>query len=118
MNIGKIWRRVMGIPDPQPPMKDNRGLSEDWQVGDLARCKAGVWQRGHFSNPKIGDVLRVNAIDEGVSVCGTLIISGLGFEGKPSTMRWYNKSFVKIRPDHSADEIETGIIEKIKGVKV
>lgn len=118
MNLGKAFRRFMGIPDPQPPApepKDERGWTEDWQVGDLARCKIGEWAKKSEFNPRSGDILRVSALlYDGLFMEGGIMASGLRFEGKPQDMAWHNRGFTKIRPDHSADEIETGIIEKIK----
>lgn len=123
MNIGKIWRRVMGIPDPQPPappVKDGRGWSEDWQVGDLARCKNVDWGRDDPLDPRVGDILMVSGLSgNALGTCSgePVLADFLRFHGKPANKGWCNTGFTKIRPDHSADEIETGIINKIKGVK-
>lgn len=118
MNLGKAFRRIMGIPDPQPPApepKDERGWSEDWKVGDLARCKRVNWMRKSEFDPKEGDLLRVSALlFDGWVRDANVKASALRFEGKPQDMAWHNLAFTKIRPDHSADEIETGIIDKIK----
>lgn len=117
MNLGKAFRRIMGIPDPQPPapeIEDRRGWSEDWKVGDLARCVSDLWRFKDAFDPKIGDILRVSDLSEGPAKGADLIASFLLFEGKPQNKAWHNSAFTKIRPDHSADEIETGIIEKIK----
>lgn len=118
MSLRKAFRRIMGIPDPQPPApepKDERGWSEDWQVGDLARCHVKAWLSQTEFCPEYGDILRVSdLVYDGKHSASGLLGSGLRFEGKPQDMAWHNRGFTKIRPDHSADEIETGIIEKIK----
>lgn len=89
-------------------------MAEDWQVGDLALCIIGTWPQPCDEHPKLNEINRVSAIYSDVAPCGTDGLC-LRFENKEAHRGWWAAAFRKIRPDHSADEIETGIIQKIKG---
>lgn len=106
-------------PPSQPSPPDRRGWNEDWRVGDLAVCVRDDWERQKIS-PKVGEVLRVSGLYEDVVTSGVdkgCLASGLCFEGRPQHFAWRCSGFRKVRPDHRADEVETGIIAKIKGVR-
>lgn len=91
-----LLRRIFSRK-PKPPV-DRRGWSEDWQVGDVAVCVISDFTADWSDNPKRGDVLRVSGFREGITVCGTSVVSGLSFFGKPETHAWPNECFQKIRP--------------------
>lgn len=103
-----------GVPVPDwppsaPPPQDKRGWNEDWQVGDLAECVLPVdqvWPDDFAENPKRGDVLRVNALVEGLDTLGEALVSGLGFEGKPARHFWAASAFRKLRPAIEAADTE------------
>lgn len=110
----RLIRWLGGVEAPPAP-EDIRGWNEDWQVGDLAVCVCAGFNPPHPTDPVRGEVLRVSALSGGVSASGKYLISTLRFEGKPQGTAYHCKGFRKIRPDLSADEIETGLIAKIKG---
>jgi hypothetical protein len=94
--------------------RDLRGWNEDWQVGDLAKCHARGFYPPTIDDPTYGQILRVSALVEGVSMHGTIRISALKFEGKPQRFGWHCAAFTKVRPEATAEEVETGIIARIK----
>lgn len=94
--------------------RDLRGWNEDWQVGDLARCRARGFYPPTIDDPRYGQILRVSAMVEGVAMSGTIRISALKFEGKDQRFGWHCEAFTKVRPEHAADEVEIGIIARIK----
>jgi hypothetical protein len=100
-------------PISEAPPRDLRGLNEDWRVGDLAKCLRGTWKWADGNDPKAGEVLRVSGVSDGRCPDGTLI-TALWFERTGDTKAYHCIAFVKIRPDHSALEIETGIVEMIQ----
>lgn len=109
-----FFRRLFGRKTPPAP-RDVRGWNEDWQVGDLARCiNRSGWSPPEPFDPKFGDIPRVSGLWEGKSFTGSFIGSGLKFEGKPQNRIWHCIAFVKIRPETTVEEVETGIIAKIK----
>ena len=94
--------------------RDARGWNEDWRIGDLARCHARGFSPPTIDDPAYGQILRVSALVEGLAMDGTIHISALKFEGKDQRFGWHCAAFTKVRPEHAADEVETGIIARIK----
>ena len=96
------------VPDwpPAPPAPaDRRGWSEDWQIGDLAECRTGVqWIITTGIDPQPGDILRVTALREGIDMTATVLVSALGFAGKPAGLFWAQSAFRKLRPALDAAE--------------
>ena len=77
--LGRLFRR-----EPEPPkVQDRRWMNEDWRVGDLAECICGNWEFPQPEDPMSGDILRVTSIGDGPTPDGRLLITALGFEGKP-----------------------------------
>lgn len=100
-----------GVPVPDwPPSapEDRRGWSEDWQIGDLAECLISKeeWPDQSKPHPDKGEILRVNAMGEGLTNCGSKLISGLGFEGRPVGVFWAQQCFRKLRPEVAAADAE------------
>lgn len=113
-----LVKALWAPPAPSAP-DDRRGWNDDWQVGDLALCidplltgKIGVGSGA--ARPVCGRIYRVSGLFEGVNKSGTALLSGLMFVGLPTGLAWHCSSFRKIRPDVAADEIETGLVAKIK----
>ncbi len=82
----------------KPRIIDRRNMNEDWQVGDLAVCVGDDWEFPHVADPRAGEVLRVNHIEEGISPSGVRAFY-LGFEGKPVLVYWEVVCFRKLRPN-------------------
>lgn len=97
------WLSRIFSRQPEPPrIIDQRGLNEDWRVGDLALCLHSGWVPPDPAHPRAGDLLRVSAISDGVAIGTNHLISALGFEGKPVDQFWSCFGFRKVRPDQTA----------------
>lgn len=94
--IGRLFRRWRKPAKPAP--RDCRNMNEDWKPGDLAECIADNWCLSNPHSPKVGDVLRVSRVQEGLGVANRALIYGLGFEGKPANAHWETTCFRKLRP--------------------
>ncbi|SKB26969.1 hypothetical protein [Sphingopyxis flava] len=97
-----------------PPPRDMRNMNEDWKAGDLARCVAHYFVPGTPEDPHFGDILRVSEVYQGSILGRHALAYGLRFHGKSSPHGWICTAFIKIKPETTADEVEDGIIAKIK----
>lgn len=100
-----------GVPVPDwPPSapEDRRGWNEDWQIGDLAECLVSKekWKPCRPNDPDKGEILRVNAMTEGLVIDGSFMVSALGFEGKYAGYFWAQGAFRKLRPEVAAADAE------------
>lgn len=97
---------------PKPPVVvDRRENGNGWREGDLAECIADNWIEGTGDDPKTGEIYRVSAIQDAVNHRNIRCIF-LWFEGMRDG---YNtQDFRKIVLTHDANEVEEGIIAKIK----
>ena len=86
----------------KPAIVDRRFMNEDWCVGDLAECISEGFASPDCHDPKRGDVLRVTVVGEHVATDAPVLITALGFEGKPRSYRWEAKAFRKLRPVQTA----------------
>lgn len=93
------FKRKSAPPPKSNEPDDQRQASEDWQAGDLAECIDDNWPPIlGVTHPKLGDVLRVSAVDEGADFLFGIQIIVLRFEGRPQTLGWDNRHFRKLRP--------------------
>lgn len=83
--------------------KDERGWTDDFNVGDLVKCTNDDWQTASPFHPAKDDILRVSALDEGLGDSGALV-SVLVFEGKPKNLAWENRCFKKLPKDTTEAE--------------
>ncbi|TXH10346.1 MAG: hypothetical protein E6R03_15540 [Hyphomicrobiaceae bacterium] len=106
MSWWKPFKRKSAPPSSNSEPEDQRHMSDDWKAGDLAECiNAGFISVPGMVHPKLGDVLRVSAVDEGPdSVLGIQIIA-LRFEGR-GNCGWDNRNFRKLRPTTEPAEQE------------
>ncbi|SKB32183.1 hypothetical protein [Sphingopyxis flava] len=111
------FRRLFDTPRndqrPRPP-RDMRKMNEDWKAGDLAMCVVPFFFPGSAFDPRLGEILRVSEVTEGPVALVNAVAYGLRFHGKPANHAWVCTAFIKIRPEATADEVEEGIIAKIK----
>lgn len=112
------FRRAPKAPPPSPPSPvDRREMNEDWTVGDLAECIADNWSKQDFpGNPRVGDVLRVSGVTEGIALGSNHLIIALGFESKQANLYWDCTSFRKLRPalDPAEDEFTVWLKDRIR----
>jgi len=101
--IGFI-RNLFGKKDsPQP--QDQRGLNEDWRVGDWAECIVnGGWElppTGVTKLPEMGRRYRVVGVREGPTFDEKYLITGLVLDGLGDSS-WRCVCFRKVRPSLEA----------------
>ncbi len=91
---------------------DRRENGLGWKPGDLAECIVDGWNDPTPHAPKLGDILRVARIGDSVNHRNIRCI-WLYFEGG-NNCGYNTQGFRKIVVSHDANEIEEGIIAKIK----
>lgn len=104
-----------------PPVRDERGWNEDWQVGDLARCINPFPDTAHNRGIARDTLLRVSGLSEGFASDGSrCLVSGLSFEGRPPHTYFHCLSFQKVRPSHDAcdEEFAAELRESLTGEPV
>lgn len=101
---------------PSTPPQDDRNMSEDWAVGDLAECISDQWPPlPGIKHPRMGQILRVTEVNEGADVIFGILIIALGFEGM-GNMTWDNRSFRKLRPtiDPAEEEFTVWLKDELR----
>lgn len=86
----------------------------DIQAGDVVVCVDDDWARPLAAHPKLGDVLRVSDVVEGVLCRSARIGCGLRFAGKPRDRAWAVSHFRKL--DKATDEF-TSQIKAIRPIR-
>jgi hypothetical protein len=90
---------------------DRREGGWQWKAGMLARCVSDSW-RDPGPAPEIGDVVRVTKVEDLVNHRNVRAFF-LWFEGYPD-IGYGSTAFRPLNIVNSGEEIETGLIAKIK----
>ena len=93
------------------PVVDIREGGWQWAPGVLAECLVDAFVLFPF-DPRKGQILRVSAVHDDVGDRGIRAYF-LFFEGLP-LVGYSSNAFRPVRPVNSGEEIETGLIAKIK----
>ncbi len=109
-----IWPFSRRRTPAPPPIIDRREDNEGWQVGDLAECISDRWRTICPSNPRVGDILRVSQVGEGVAIEVPVLMVWLAFEGRP--LGYQCTAFRKLRPvqEPASDEFKADLKDRLR----